>query len=338
MPQTPNSASCASPTEQSKPNLTDTVLQLVETWVKHNTHTYYIVFTQLQYNTAKPFKTSSTIIYNRILMIIKIDMRESDLLKKCQQTLEMVPNFKNLVIQTENLPLGDIIINDGTTDRLIVERKTLTDLAASIKDGRYEEQSYRLNGIPHHNHNIIYLIEGDLAKFNTFKERVDKQTLYSAMFSINYFKGFSLMRSISIEETAMIICNMAHKIGKDLSRNGYYANEVLTQNSEIINDNNNNDINTVQNNSKNYCSVVKKVKKENVTVDNIGEIMLCQLPGISSTTAIAILAEFKTIPNLIKSIQQDDTCLDTICTLDSNNKARKISKTAISTIIKFLKA
>ena len=271
-------------------------------------------------------------------MIIKIDMREHELLRKCQQTLEMVPNFKNLVIQTENLPLGDIIINDGNNDKLIVERKSLTDLAASIKDGRYEEQSYRLNGISHHNHNIIYLIEGDLAKFNTFKERVDKQTLYSAMFSINYFKGFSLMRSNSIEETAMIICNMAHKIGKDLSRNGYYANqenENIVTDVSITEDPATNDI---TNNAKQYCSDVKKVKKDKVTIDNIGEIMLCQIPGISSTTAIAILAQFKTIPNLIKCIQEDETCLDTICTLDSNNKARKISKTAISAIIKFLKS
>lgn len=282
-------------------------------------------------------------------MNIKIDTRESELLKKCQHTLEIVPNFKNLTIQTENLPLGDIIINDGTNDRVIIERKTLTDLAASIKDGRYEEQSYRLNGIPHHNHNIVYLIEGDLTKFNTFKERIDKQTLYSAMFSINYFKGFSLMRSFSIEETAMIICNMAHKIGKDKSRNGYYTNEndikvpnttinLVMNNDGTITEETETTNNTPINSVKNYCSVVKKVKKENITAENIGEIMLCQIPGISSSTALAILGEFKTIPNLIKSIQEDETCLDRICTLDSNNKARKISKTAISTIIKFLKA
>lgn len=276
-------------------------------------------------------------------------MREQDLLRACQKTLEMVPNFKNLVIQTENLPLGDIIINDDTTDRLIIERKSLSDLAASIKDGRYEEQSYRLNGISHHNHNIIYLVEGDLSKFNTFKTRVDKQTLYSAMFSINYFKGFSLMRSNSMEETAMIICNMAHKIGKDKSRRGYYdepkqiqpQNEIQIE-TEVAEGGENMQISVEtipqMNSAKNYCSVVKKVKKDNVTIENIGEIMLCQIPGISSTTAIAILAQFQTIPNLIKSIQEDETCLDTICTLDSNNKARKISKTAIASIIKFLKA
>ena len=124
-------------------------------------------------------------------MIIKIDTREQELFKRCETTIAAIPKFADIKLVSETLPLGDIIINDGTNDCVIIERKTFADLAASIKDGRYEEQSYRLNGLPHHNHNIIYLIEGDINRFNAFKERIDKQTLYSAMFSINYFKGFS---------------------------------------------------------------------------------------------------------------------------------------------------
>jgi ERCC4-type nuclease len=92
-----------------------------------------------------------------------------------------------------------------------------------------------------------------------------------------------------------------------------------------------------QNSEKDYCSVIKKVKKENITPENIGEIMLCQLPGISSTSSLAILSEFKTLPNLIKCIQENENCLNNICSKDSNGKSRKISKTAISTIIKFLR-
>ncbi len=66
--------------------------------------------------------------------------------------------------------------------------------------------------------------------------------------------------------------------------------------------------------------------------------MLCQIPGVSSASALAILAQFKTLPNLIKSIQEDETCLSNVSTTDSNGKNRKISKTAIATIIKFLKS
>jgi ERCC4-type nuclease len=278
-------------------------------------------------------------------MLIKIDTREQELFTKCQQTIESVLKFKDIKLISQPLPLGDIIINDGTNDCVIIERKTFADLAASIKDGRYEEQSYRLNGLPHHNHNIIYLIEGDINRFNTFKERIDKQTLYSAMFSINYFKGFSVMRSNNLEETSMIACNMVYKLVGGL-KSGKIAFYKTVDNSL---NNQNNNTNYKDNNEtkeeekkeateKDYCSVIKKVKKENITPDNIGEIMLCQIPGISSASALAILSQFKTLPNLIKSIQTDETSLNQICTTDPNGKTRKISKTAIATIIKFLKS
>jgi len=274
-------------------------------------------------------------------MIIKIDTREQELFKKCEATINAVPKFKDIQLISENLPLGDIIINDGTNDCLIIERKTLTDLGSSIKDGRYEEQSYRLNGIQHHNHNIIYLIEGDMYRFNTFKERVDKQTLYSAMFSINYFKGFSIMRSNTIDETAMICCNMTYKLvgGLKAGKLGYYSNKKneplpnsLLENKETV-ENLEKDKNSEE---KDYCSVVKKVKKDNITPDNISEIMLCQIPGVSSTTALAIFKEFKTLSNLITSLKENESCLNNTTTTDANGKSRKISKTAIANIIKFL--
>ncbi len=286
------------------------------------------------------------------MMIIKIDTREQELFKKCESTISAVPKFAGIKLVSETLPLGDIIINDGTNDCVIIERKTLSDLAASIKDGRYEEQSYRLNGLQHHNHNIVYLVEGDMYRFNAFKERIDKQTLYSAMFSINYFKGFSVMRSNNMEETAMIACNMVYKLvgGLKSGKTGFYNNNisniVASKNSDdnSSGDQNNNADEVIKTESavkeaseKDYCSVIKKVKKDNITPDNIGEIMLCQIPGISSASALAILAQFKTLPNLIQCLKADEQCLNNICTTDANGKSRKISKTAIATIVKFLK-
>lgn len=274
-------------------------------------------------------------------MIIKIDTREQELMTKCQNAIDTIAKFKDITLISQTLPLGDIIINDGTNDCIIIERKTLSDLAASIKDGRYEEQSYRLNGLNHHNHNIIYLIEGDMHRFNTFKERIDKQTLYSAMFSINYFKGFSVMRSNNLEETAIIACNMAYKLvgGLKSGKTGFYTNITVSQksNDNTSDEQNNNSDDIKEPTEQDYCSVIKKVKKDNITTENIGEIMLCQIPGVSSTSALAILSQFKTLPNLIKCIQEDENCLSNVCTTDTNGKSRKISKTAIATIIKFLK-
>jgi crossover junction endonuclease MUS81 len=279
-------------------------------------------------------------------MILKIDTRERELLKICENLLVAVPAFKDLKIVVEPLPLGDIIITtnhgDNHIDNIIVERKSLSDLASSIKDGRYDEQSYRLNGLQHHNHNIVYLIEGDLTKFNSFKERIDKQTLYSAMFSINYYKGFSLMRSTNMDETAFIVCNMAYKIGKDPNKQPYFsqllakAEDTNTTLGVIDNPDLESGLLAQQPQSKDYCSVIKKVKKDNITEENIGEIMLCQIPGISSVTALTIMEKFKTLPNLIKCIQDDPECLNGISAICSNGKSRKINQTSIATIVKYL--
>jgi len=279
-------------------------------------------------------------------MLIKIDTRERELIKKCEDLLVAIPAFKDLKIEVHQLPLGDIIIcdneNGNPIDNILVERKTLSDLAASIKDGRYEEQSYRLNGLPLHNHNIVYLIEGDLGKFNSFKERIDKQTIYSAMFSINYFKGFSIMRTNTIDETAFMICNMAYKMGKETGKKPYFQNKIEEPNlingeqNEIVEQNQTNVDPVPSLGTKDYCSVIKKVKKDNITHENIGEIMLCQIPGVSSVSAIAILGKFKTLPELIKALQQDPTCLTGVTTCDANGKSRKISKTTIETIVKYL--
>jgi len=299
-------------------------------------------------------------------MIIKVDVREKDLLQHIKHLTETVPIFKNIVIQSEVLSIGDIIIVDPDADAnsinpdkenkelLIIERKSVSDLLASIKDGRYEEQSYRLNGSPQHNHNIIYLIEGDVKNTNRFKVEnglgTEKITLYSAMFSLNYYKGFSVFRSFNLGETAIIICNMAYKLEKDKDKKEpFYKNNKNADNknadNKILEDtltneetltNEDTSENVIDETDKQYVSVVKKVKKENITPDNIGEIMLCQIPGISSVIALTIMEQFKTLPNLITELDKNPECLKNISSTNSKGQVRKINKTALSNIVKFL--
>jgi ERCC4-type nuclease len=288
-------------------------------------------------------------------MIIKVDTREPDLLQQLNHITGSMPNFKNIVIKFETLPIGDIIICDENeakpgepVEKIIIERKSVSDLHASIKDGRYEEQSYRLNGLNHHNHNIIYLIEGDVSRVNRYKPNntVERLTLYSAMFSLNYYKGFSLFRSFSLEESALIICNMAYKLDKESSgKKAFYKNNLkpsietnletkpLENNSEPLDVD---ESEKVEQSEKDYVNVVKKVKKENITPDNIGEIMLCQIPGISSVTALAIMEQYKNIPNLIKELETNNDCLKDITSTNSKGQTRKINKTSVANIVKFL--
>lgn len=287
-------------------------------------------------------------------MLIKVDIREKDLINLISEELKQNNGFKDLKMEVETLPLGDIILNDSGKDLVIIERKSIRDLAASIKDGRYEEQSYRLNGIDHHNHNILYLIEGQLDDpirknfgSNIFKNVIDKQTIYSAITSLSLYKGFSVLRTFDVKETAHMICCMANKIRKNIidSKNFYYssenANSCINETNviKIITDDElekTNKETLVEPDEKKYVNVVKKIKKENITPQNIGEIMLCQIPGISSVTAIAIMTQFKTIPNLINEIQKTSKCLENITCVTAKGQTRKISKTCAANIVKYL--
>jgi crossover junction endonuclease MUS81 len=87
-------------------------------------------------------------------MKLVIDNREPKELKTLIQ--DKIEN-----IELKNLEIGDIIfLDDDDNIVLIFERKSISDLISSIKDGRYSEQSFRLQEYPLHNHNIFYLIEG----------------------------------------------------------------------------------------------------------------------------------------------------------------------------------
>jgi ERCC4-type nuclease len=265
-------------------------------------------------------------------MIIQIDTREQDLLIQINILISIIPLFKDIKIETLCLPIGDVLLfNEETKETdLIIERKSISDLLASIKDGRYEEQSYRLNGLKKHNHNIIYLVEGDINKMNRFKDnKMEKLTVYSAIFSLNYYKGFSVIRTFTIEESAIFICNSVIKLSKE--RNGkkaFYTAHIINETNET------NEIK--EESDKDYIGVVKKVKKDNITADNIDEIMLCQIPGISSATAIAIMLKFKTLTNLLKELEQDDKCLKDIATINAKGQSRKINKTCNVNIVKYL--
>ena len=249
-------------------------------------------------------------------MKIIIDIREKEL---CKLLLALSANYMISVnIKTQMLKLGDVIITDDLGNELVlIERKTLSDLAASIKDGRYKEQSYRLNNHPLHNHNIMYLIEGDLKTYSTRYTHLPKKTLYSAMFAVNYYKGFSLVRTMNVLETAEYILRAVSKLSRANDVLGYYNGGDKRE-------------------DKHYSDVVKKARKKNITPDNISVIILSQIPGISSITARAIMRQYSSLYTLLQSVQNNKHCLDDICYETKTGKKRHLSKTAADNITKYL--
>jgi len=274
-------------------------------------------------------------------MIIKIDCRENDLLNK----INSLPKKENITILSESLPLGDIIICDNEGNELvIIERKTLKDLAASIRDGRYKEQSFRLNECSVHNHNIIYLIEGDIRTYKPFKGSIDKNALLSSFVSITYYKGFSLYKTNSIEESSEWILQYAFKLHKEsvdkasINKQAFYSTTIpsseaiptIISESSIISEA------PIISEAIPYSLAMKRTKKNNITPSNIGEIMLSQIPNVSTEVAIVIMNKFKTIKNLVEELSTDRTILNEVTTINKNGQKRRINKTTIENIYTFL--
>ena len=261
-------------------------------------------------------------------MLIKLDCREIKLHELCQAHLADKPELQMV---SASLPLGDIIICDNQgNEKVIIERKSLADLAASIRDGRYQEQGYRLNQCDLHNHQIYYVVEGDLRYYKPYKGLPDKKALLSAMVSISYFKGFSLYRTNNLEETAEWLVQFAYKLGKEgPAALPHYARSGGDGGSGSGSDSVPSDLS--------YAQVIgKRIKKDNITPANIGEIMLAQIPSVSSASAMAIMQKFSNIAALLEALKADQHCLNTITTANKNGLAKKLPKPCINNIYNFL--
>jgi ERCC4-type nuclease len=240
-------------------------------------------------------------------MRFEVDIRENILI----QEIEKDDILKSKMTKKQ-LDLGDIIIYDDNNNiSLLIERKTPSDLMSSIKDGRYNEQSTRLASLNLHNHNIIYLMEGN------YMHHRDYNTILSAMFSIYYYKGFSIWQSINVKTTKELICKFMNKLDREKGKTSFYEK---TQNSI----------------DQNYTQCIKTVKKDNVTLENIHEIMLMQIPNVSNVIAKVVLSEYKTIFDLKYALCNDSQCLNSMKYKTSTGQERKISSLAIKNIIHFL--
>lgn len=251
-------------------------------------------------------------------MEIHLDEREHDLYTELLNGLARMPSL-SIPIVKKVLPIGDILIvpiagavdvvnpTPTPTPLVIIERKSLVDLLASITDGRYEEQSFRLlNASGIDPHNIIYLIEG---MTSSIKDPDRLRRVYSAMTSIHYFKRMSVLRTWSLYESAELILRMADKLARETQKGGGggavggYSQHVATANP---------------------------IKRANITRENMGEILLCQIPSISIVTARAIMAAFSgNFMEVMTAVQNDDPRLHKIQYDSGGGKMRKISKKCV---------
>jgi ERCC4-type nuclease len=241
------------------------------------------------------------------MMKLVIDAREHEFIQVCR---EKITEYPHITMEVSPLDLGDMEIQYHDEKLLIWERKTFQDLLSSIKDGRYAEQSHRLLH-EYRPTQIVYLIEGIFSQIKTDGE---KKTALSAMTTLAFFKGVHLWRSVHVQDSVNQILACCDKIYREYER-GNTFDKVQTQTEPVS-----------------YSHFVKKVKKDNITPENIGEIFLCQIPGINTNTAKALMAkangDFSHFMDIIK--RNPDELNDTLI------GTRRIAKTLVTKLCTFL--
>lgn len=270
-------------------------------------------------------------------MQIVVDVRERALIHHLSSIL-----VSSVAMETKALDIGDIVFSDKETGNpvVIIERKSLTDLLSSIRDGRYAEQSHRLihcGGVSRHN--IVYLIEGIMHSLNSDSQR---QLVHSTMTSLSLFKGFTVIRTASIQESAEFIVNMYKKITRDLAAGKHLgsqtSNDVTENNVSNGEDMMPNGGATMPNGGATpYGGFVKKVKKDNITQENIASIMLSQIPGVSAATAQEIVDQHGgSLLALIQLCKEHPDTAFQESFLTTGTKRRKLGSNVREALVKYL--
>lgn len=214
---------------------------------------------------------------------------------------KLISNFPENEITTATLFLGDVAITDDDDNVILIfERKTLSDLKASVFDGRYKEQKKRLTD-NFSNRQIMYLIEG-FQKFNKLEE-ILISTLIHSIFRDNInvlFTKDPADTATAIKAIHKRVCkNPSYFIDEEQKRT-CYSNPIL----------------------------MKHKNDQDVQIN-----MLCQIPGISTATANAIIKEFGSMKCLMNVMNES---IENIETFKVND--RKINKNAVSNLKKHLLA
>ena len=194
-----------------------------------------------------------------------LDTREGDLCKLLDATVKQ-------------LPVGDIWI--GTDDEkvkegvLIIERKSIRDLEASILDGRYREQRGRILSFCQENKaQPLYILEGPLSSATG---RLQKKALMKFINRLVFHYQIAVIQTTSVHETAEAITALLEQWNEDPSN--------LKRTTELV-----------------KVEDGLHVQKKANAADPKQFAMMClaQCPGVSVKMAEVLINTFGTLRNIM---------------------------------------
>jgi len=150
---------------------------------------------------------------------IVIDNRESQLIELFSKQTDILKE-KNIEWSTQTLEIGDVMIhNQEGSINYLFERKTLSDLAGSIKDGRYREQKMRMLS-KYASTKITYILE-EISTNELWSSASASHIMGISKIAFGSFIIHTMLRdgvhvyiSKNTEETSLFIMGIAYRMIK----------------------------------------------------------------------------------------------------------------------------
>ena len=229
---------------------------------------------------------------------------------------QLISLFSEIDIQIEQkqLDIGDILITDDNDQvYCIIERKTIKDMLASVKDGRYREQKSRLLSNFNKKH-ILYLIE-DFYSFEGLDNGSIKSTIIHSLFRDELKYIFSK----NLKDTFYVIQCIYARI------NAHPEYFMITESGSVSGGN-----------DVGYFSLNSIKKSNSDCPESINKALYCQIPGVSSQSAGALYDHYGSFAEMIvslKELSQEDK-MKNLQSIKVNN--RKMNKNIITNIMKYV--
>jgi len=190
---------------------------------------------------------------------LKIDFRE----QRSGIVEEIGKLADKISFELITLPVGDYLIED----KIIIERKTLSDFLVSIKNGRIFQQAYR---IAQSGKNGLIILEGDKSMVDS--SSMSRKAVQGALIHLEVFVGIPVIRSINVQETAALMVDILHQCQQ----------QQLPRQKHIIS-------------GSPGIQINKKQRQKLFLIQN--------LPGIGTKKGLALLKSFSTIENILNTSQ-----------------------------------
>jgi len=204
--------------------------------------------------------------------------------------------FASVTCSSAMLDIGDVHIRldpdgDDAPPAILVERKTLADLAASLADGRYHEQKER--SAASGSGQVVYVLEAHPSKLHFGDGMADVNGMSAArvqgcLFSLLLTTQVIVTRSV--EETAGMLIRLGAAAQRRVQADKGQG-QGQGQNARYV---------------RAACAAasVRVRKRDNVDPSLCFLQQLCQIPGVSHGIATSIAKSFSTMRELISALEQ----------------------------------